>query len=61
MSSFVILLKLDFETATALRRALTPRGVSSNSSLTEAMFASFRAVLRLPELNLLRLRLVHVF
>ena len=40
MSSFVILLKLDFETATTLRRALTPRGVSSNSSLTAAMFAS---------------------
>ena len=60
MSSFVILLKLDFETATALQ-ALTLRGVSSNSSLTAAMFTSFRAVLRLPELDLLRLRLVPVF
>ena len=61
MSSLVILLKLDFETATGLRRTLKPRGVSSNSSLTAAMFASFRAVLRLPELDLLRLRLVPVF
>ena len=61
MSSFVILLKLDFETATGLRRALTPRGVSANSSLTAAMFASFRVVLRLAELDLLRLRLAPVF
>ena len=57
-SNLVILLKPEHDIATGLRLALTSHRFCSSRVLTAAMFCSVHAVLRLPELPLLRLRLV---
>ena len=60
MSSLVIPLKPADEIATGLRRAITSRGLCWSRAVTAAVFSAERVVHRLPELPLLRLRLVPV-
>ena len=55
-SNLVILFKPEDDISTGLRLALTSRRFCSSRVLTAAMFCSVLAVLRLPELPLLRLR-----